>query len=106
MQCNPGWGPGQSDSCTVDYKFFFDSFQIRGEDWTDNTLGANGEGLLDALHECGSVTGWSFTRTPNDPQYGWVASGSLPIGVKSCVGSAVVKVGGPSVQPDGCVGAG
>ena len=84
------------DSCDVSYKFFFDGFEVRGKNWPDAKLGANGEGLLNELKDCGAVTGWEFSWTPNDVKYQWYAHGSLPIGTKACVGSAVESAGGSS----------
>lgn len=96
----------ETDSCDVSYKFLFDEFEVRGKDWDDNQLGANGEGLMDAIQNCGAITNWNFQWTPDDPNYDWYASGNLPIGVKSCVGSAVVRAGGPNAKAEDCVGAG
>ncbi|KAI5917745.1 hypothetical protein F4810DRAFT_716141 [Camillea tinctor] len=92
--------------CRVDYKFLFNSFDVRGRGYKDALLGGGsdpGSGLRAAISGCGDVTGWGFEYTPNDPDYDWHAWGRTPIGTKSCVGSAVKKVGG---EADGCVGAG
>ncbi|MCJ1324015.1 hypothetical protein MMC10_000677 [Thelotrema lepadinum] len=92
------------DSCDVSYKVFFDSFEIRGKDFSSDKLGQNGLGLLADLRHCGVVTDWNFSLTPHDVKYQWYASGKLPIGTKSCVGSAAMRAGGST---DGnCHGAG
>jgi hypothetical protein len=62
--------------------------------------------LQSHIQHCGDVTNWNFQWTPNDANYDWYASGRLPIGTKSCVGSAVVDVGGPNSNAANCVGAG
>jgi hypothetical protein len=81
-------------ACDVSYKFFFDGFEVRGKNWPDAKLGANGEGLKKELEGCGALTEWNFERTPKDCCFQWYASGQLPIGTKNCVGSAVQSAGG------------
>ena len=100
----PTQKPPVKDSCDVSYKFFFDSFEVRGKNFPGSTLGKNGLGLLADLRHCGVVSDWNFQSTPKDPTYQWYASGRLPIGVKNCVGSAVMKAGGSSAG--NCHGAG
>jgi hypothetical protein len=91
-------------SCDVSYKFFLDGFEVRGKNWPDAKLGANGEGLKKELGGCGALTKWNFERTPNDTRFQWYASGQLPVGTKACVGRAVQTAGG---SDDGnCHGAG
>lgn len=91
-------------NCDVSYKFFFDSFEIRGKNFPDAKLGANGEGLNAELSGCGALTKWNSMRTPDDCCFQWYASGQLPIGTKACVGRAVQSAGG---SDDGnCHGAG
>lgn len=92
------------DNCDVSYRFFFDGFEIRGKNWPDAKLGANGEGLANELNGCGILTQWGFEWTPNDVKYQWYAHGHLPIGTKSCVGRAVLSAGGSSAG--NCHGAG
>ncbi|KAI1128653.1 hypothetical protein F5Y10DRAFT_291932 [Nemania abortiva] len=91
-------------SCDVSYKFFFDSFEIRGKNLPSAKFGANGEGLKKQLSGCGSITKWKFEQTPDDVKFQWYASGQLPIGTKSCVGSALVNAGGS--DSGNCHGAG
>jgi hypothetical protein len=81
-------------SCDVSYKFFLDSFEIRGKNFPDAKLGADGEGLEAELSGCGALTKWKFERTPGDCCFQWYASGQLPIGTKACVGRAVQSAGG------------
>jgi hypothetical protein len=81
-------------NCDVSYKFFFDGFEIRGKNFPDAKLGANGEGLNAELSGCGDLTKWNFERTPDDCCFQWYASGQLPIGTKACVGRAVQSAGG------------
>lgn len=92
------------DSCDVSYKFIYDGFEVRGKDWPDSKLGANGEGLKAQLKGCGALTDWGFEWTPKDVKYQWYAHGRLPIGTKSCVGRAVESAGGSSVG--NCAGSG
>ncbi|KAI0521843.1 SGNH hydrolase-type esterase domain-containing protein [Xylaria bambusicola] len=91
-------------SCDVSYKFFFDGFEIRGKNLPDATFGANGEGLKSQLSDCGSLTNYHFEWTPSDPNFQWYAAGRLPIGTKSCVGTALQEAGGSS--NGNCKGAG
>ncbi|KAK8039453.1 hypothetical protein PG993_007864 [Apiospora rasikravindrae] len=91
-------------SCDVSYKFLFDALEIRGKNLPDAKFGAEGEGLKKQLSNCGALTQWKFERTPNDPKFQWYASGHLPIGTKSCVGSALVAAGG--ADHGNCHGAG
>ena len=83
-------------NCDVSYKFFFDSFEIRGKNFPDAKLGADGEGLRSEVAGCGAITKWQFERTPDDCCFQWYASGQLPIGTKGCVGRAVESAGGSS----------
>ncbi|KAB5583244.1 hypothetical protein GE09DRAFT_1078158 [Coniochaeta sp. 2T2.1] len=91
-------------SCDVSYKFFFDSFEVRGKNLPDARFGAEGEGLRAQLAGCGALTKWNFERTPNDVKFQWYASGRLPIGTKNCVGDALVAAGGAG--EGNCHGAG
>ena len=100
---SPSTGP-DSDSCDVSYKFFFDSFEIRGENFDASKFGTDGSGLKTQIKGCGDLTKWKFQMTPTNPTYQWFASGQLPIGVKDCVGNAVISAGGSTVGD--CHGAG
>ncbi|KAL8779859.1 MAG: hypothetical protein Q9203_001407 [Teloschistes exilis] len=82
------------DSCDVGYKFVLDKFEVRGKNFPDAKLGANGEGLKSQIKGCGALTDWHFEWTPNDVKYQWYAHGNLPVGAKSCMGRAVVSAGG------------
>ena len=93
-----------TDNCDVSYKFFFDSFEIRGKNFPPTELGVDGSGLLKQLKGCGDVTDWGFDLTPHDTVYQWYAHGHLPIGVKSCVGHATESAGGTTTG--NCHGAG
>lgn len=84
------------DSCDVSYEFWFDYFEVRGRNFPDAKLGADGGGLKKAISRCGAITAWYFNWTPNDVKYQWYASGNLPFGTKSCMGSAVQSAGGTS----------
>jgi hypothetical protein len=90
--------------CDVSYKFLYDAFEIRGKNFPDAKLGANGEGLHGQLSGCGDLTKWKFETTPDDCCFQWFASGQLPIGTKSCVGNAVESAGASS--NGNCHGAG
>lgn len=94
----------EADSCDVSYQFFDDFFEIRGKDTGDDQLGDNGVNLENAIRGCGALTSWNFVYTPNDVTYQWYASGKLPIGVRSCVGTHLTDFGLPSAGD--CVGAG
>ncbi|KAI0595108.1 hypothetical protein F4775DRAFT_595597 [Biscogniauxia sp. FL1348] len=97
-----GW---VATSCDVWYKFFFNEFDVRGRGFKDELLGPalDGAGLRDRINHCGDVTNWGFEYTPDDPDYDWYAWGRTPIGTRSCIGSAVVDIGGSAGN---CVGAG
>ena len=92
------------DSCDVSYRVVLDEFEVRGKNFLDAKLGANGEGLKDEIKGCGALTDWHFEWTPHDFKYQWYAKGHLPIGTKSCMGNAVQSAGGKSAG--NCHGAG
>lgn len=94
----------EADSCDVAFKLFLNQFELRGKSFDQAKLGNNGDGLHNHVKRCGAVTDWRFTMTPNDPTYQWYASGHLPIGMKACVGRAVVLAGGADVA--NCRGSG
>ncbi|KAM0814443.1 hypothetical protein AB5N19_00233 [Seiridium cardinale] len=94
----------EEDSCDVAYQFWDDFFEVRGKDTGDNDLGDGGVNLKNAIGGCGAVTSWTFDYTPDDVKYQWYASGKLPIGTKSCVGSKLQGFGLPSAGS--CTGAG
>lgn len=71
-----------------------------------DTQGVDGVNLEDAISKCGDLTKWKFEVTPDDVTYEWFAHGNLPIGTKSCVGEAVVSVGGVLSTVGNCNGAG
>ncbi|KAG8526365.1 uncharacterized protein KY384_000358 [Bacidia gigantensis] len=98
----------KDESCNVKYKFLFDDFEVQGKYFPDAVLGANGEGLQKQISGCGKLENWNFQRhaTDQDNEWQWTASGRLPIGTKSCVGSATRSAGGNDNAPDGCKGAG
>lgn len=93
---SPSAGP-DADSCDVSYKFFFDEFQIRGKNFDASKIDTDGSGLEKQIKGCGDLTKWNFQMTPKDPAYQWHASGRLPIGVKDCVGRAVISGGGATI---------
>jgi hypothetical protein len=96
-----------SDTCNASYKFFLDTFEIRGTKWPKK-MDADGNTLLDEINKCAgpkAVTKWHFELAPdNDNTNAWLASGQIVIGQKSCVGNAVVTAGGPT--KGSCTGAG
>ncbi|KAL8765074.1 MAG: hypothetical protein Q9209_007735 [Squamulea sp. 1 TL-2023] len=92
------------NSCDVTYAGTANQFEIRGKNFPDGKLGANGGGLKEEIKGCGALTFWEFNWTPDDVEYQWYASGYLPIGTKSCVGSATKTAGGKSAGH--CKGAG
>ncbi|KAL8693883.1 MAG: hypothetical protein Q9224_003670, partial [Gallowayella concinna] len=81
------------NSCDITYQLVANLFEIRGKNFPDGKLGANGEGLKKEIEGCGALTFWEFFWTPNDVKYQWFASGNLPFGTKSCVGSATQSAG-------------
>ena len=99
----PPAGP-DIDACDVSYKVAYDSFEIRGKNLDPTKFGDNGDGLKKQLGGCGKISKWNFQLTPSDPTYAWFANGELPIGVKNCVGRAVVSAGGANAAD--CHGAG
>lgn len=96
----------QGNTCDVSYKFFYDSFEVRGKGWSTDEEGTNGDNLRNEISHCGKLTKWGFELTPDDPVYQWYAHGQLPIGTKACVGDAVVAAGGEGTTKDDCHGAG
>ena len=92
------------NSCDVTYLFLGNVFEIRGKNFPDGKLGANGEGLKKEIKGCGVLTEWSFKWTPNDVMYQWYAKGTLPLGTKSCIGAATQSAGGK--HAGGCKGPG
>jgi hypothetical protein len=80
-------------SCDAEYKFFFNSFEIRGKNLPDALFGAEGEGLKKQIEGCGALTFWNFERTPDDCCYQWYAAGNLPIGTRACIGRALMSAG-------------
>ena len=96
--------PPATDSCDVSYQFFDDYFEIRGKNFDASKLGKDGGDMKGHIQHCGALTDWKFTLTSKDPTYEWYAHGKLPIGTKSCVGSAVEESGGTSLG--NCHGAG
>ena len=101
----PTAGP-EGDTCDVSYRFLYDVVEVRGKSWTTAELGTNGENLKTQLAGCGDLTDWNFELTPNDCCMDWYASARLPIGVRACVGRAVVTAGGPNANVGNCNGAG
>ncbi|KAI1120040.1 hypothetical protein F5Y10DRAFT_273475 [Nemania abortiva] len=92
-------------SCEEQYDVLFDSFDIHGKNVPDAPFGANGEGLKTQLKQCGDLTSYSFKWTPDDPDgWQWHATGHLPIGTKSCIGTALEEAGG--ADNGDCRGAG
>lgn len=97
--------PKAKDQCGCWYEFLFDHFEIFGKNFPENKFGTDGSGLKEEIEGCGELTSWSFSNLEKDPHgFEWKATGNLPIGVKACVGRAVVNAGGTS--PDGCTGPG
>lgn len=92
------------NSCDVSYKFIFDKLEVRGKNFPDAKLGADGSGLKKQIQGCGLLTDWHFEWTPNNVKYQWYAYGNLLIGTKSCMGRAMMSAGGTSVG--NCHGAG
>jgi hypothetical protein len=83
--------------CDVSYLSNSALFQVevRGKNFPDAKLGADGGGLKKEMNGCGSISGWKFIWTPNDVAYQWYAYVLLPLGMKKgCPGRAVVSAGG------------
>lgn len=91
------------DSCKESYKFFYDHFEIHGENFDAKKFGHDGSGLKKQIKGCGDLTKWSFKKDTSS-KWQWHATGNLPIGTKKCVGRAVVSAGGSG--PGGCKGSG
>ena len=100
----PTPAPEASDICGTWYKVVLDYFEVRGKDFEPAKFGTDGSGLKNQIQGCGELSKWHFEYTPNDPRFAWLATGNLPIGVKGCVGRAVVSAGGRTA--DGCKGSG
>ena len=83
-------------SCTSWYKVFYATFDVYGAGFANSDYGQAPGGLLDQLRGCGVVTGWTFeyNTSPSSDGTEWHAYGSLPIGTRGCVGSAVTSAGG------------
>ncbi|KIN09024.1 hypothetical protein OIDMADRAFT_23751 [Oidiodendron maius Zn] len=94
------------DTCDVSYRWLYDLVEVRGKAWTTAELGTNGENLKTQIAGCGDITDWNFQLTPNDCCMDWYVSCHLPIGVKDCVGRAVVTAAGPGATIGDCHGAG
>lgn len=82
------------NSCDISYKLAFNKFEIRGKNFPDGKLGAEGEGLKKEIQGCGPLTKWKFKWMPDDVTYQWYATGQLPVGSRSCVGAATQTAGG------------
>jgi hypothetical protein len=98
--------PPLSDTCDVSWRLVYDLVEVRGKAWTTTELGNNGENLKSQLAGCGAITDWNFQLTPDDCCMDWYVSCHLPIGVKNCVGRAVVSAAGSSATVGDCHGAG
>ncbi|KAL8791153.1 MAG: hypothetical protein Q9195_006050 [Heterodermia aff. obscurata] len=59
------------DTCDVSYRFALDKIEVRGKDWPDAKLVANGKGLKKQLKGCGALTKWKFEWTSDDVKYQW-----------------------------------
>ncbi|KAI0197602.1 SGNH hydrolase-type esterase domain-containing protein [Astrocystis sublimbata] len=65
-----GEKPAQLQRSTS-YKFLFDSFESRGNNFVPAKFGANGEGLKRQLKGCGALIKWKFEETPDDARFQW-----------------------------------
>jgi hypothetical protein len=87
--------------CDVSYAVAAWFFEIRGKNFPDAKLLADGGGLKKEMDGCGDVSLWNFEWTRNHEEYQWYASGYLPLTAKKgCTGRAVVSAGG--VSENGC----
>ncbi|KAI9888748.1 MAG: hypothetical protein M1814_006480 [Vezdaea aestivalis] len=84
----------QTEECNIENKVFAMGVNIKGRGFRGDLLGDRGEGLKKGLEKCGTLTNWFFTWN-SDPnaQWEWTATGLLPFGKKSCVGSAFTSAG-------------
>ena len=73
-----------------------DSFVMRRKNFNREKMKPDGSGLKKQVQGCGALSAWSFKMTPQDPQYQWMATGNLPVGTESCMGSALQLAGGSS----------
>ncbi|OIW31241.1 hypothetical protein CONLIGDRAFT_643245 [Coniochaeta ligniaria NRRL 30616] len=79
-------------------------YEIRGKNFAQGPLGANGEHLKEKIDACGLPSGcdFSFLLTPDNPDFDWVVTGCMPLtGKPSCIGNAIMAVGGTT--RDQCV---
>lgn len=90
----PPPAPSPGDICGDWYQAFDDHFEIRGSNFDAAKLGTDGSGLKKQVGGCGALTSWKFNYTSKDQRFSWFASGKLPIGVKACVGRAVISAEG------------
>ncbi|KAI9747701.1 MAG: hypothetical protein M4579_007409, partial [Chaenotheca gracillima] len=61
--------PPVADSCDVSYKFLYDQFEIRGENFDPKKFGTDGSGLESQIKGCGALTDWHFELTTGSPPY-------------------------------------
>jgi hypothetical protein len=104
FELTPLKNQGLGDTCNTDYEFSVDYFSIRGNNFDPTKLGANGEGLKKQIEGCSNpIVRWTWNLTPSDCCYQWQATGKLRVGVKGCLGRAIVSAGGNNNQ---CAGSG
>lgn len=48
------------NSCDVSYKLILDKFEVRGKNFPDAKLGADGGALKKQIQGCGDLTDWHF----------------------------------------------
>lgn len=82
------------NSCDITYLFTENKFEVRGKNFPDGKLGADGEGSKKEIKGCGPLTEWKFKWTPDGVTYQWYATGQLPVGSRSCVGAVTQTAGG------------
>lgn len=96
-----------SDTCVDYWNIFDDEYEMHGRNFDSNKLGDYGSNLLSELRGCGVVTDWKFGyelgSDHTDTTVNWWSTGDLPVGQKTCIGHALVSVGGTA---DSCTGAG
>jgi hypothetical protein len=96
---------GLANNCQTEYQFSALDFDIRGINFDPAVLGDHGEGLKYHIeNDCGwPIIWWGFELTPNDCCFQWHASGKTAVGLRGCLGKAIVAAGG---ENDQCAGSG
>ncbi|TGO55961.1 hypothetical protein BCON_0084g00290 [Botryotinia convoluta] len=95
--------PTALESYHTQYKVVLDTFNIWGYKWDTSKLDDGGDylygnGLLNQLGGCGTISKWKFKNMTVDASnpYEWHASGQTTIWQKGCIEHAIVSAGAPA----------